>query len=121
MAKDARSQVHGAGRCAGSSPAAMFARIRNELDALGVLGSTLSLEYRGATYRISCDDKAFMVYRINDTGASRHHVPGWPVCLVNSDSMFQECCSDALSQDHYSCDLDIESWIELISRHCRGL
>jgi hypothetical protein len=121
MAKDARIQGVGEERCAEKSPAAIFARIRNELNALGVLGSTLSLEYRGATYRISCDDKAFMVYRINSTSASRHHVPGWPVCLVNSDSMFQECCSDALSQDHYACDLDIESWIELISRYCRGL
>ena len=105
----------------GRSPGHLFASIRKRFLELGILGDRLSLEYRGSTYRISCDDKAFMVYRVNANSASRHHVPGWPVCLVNSYLMFEECGSTELADDHCCCDLDIDSWLDLVSRHCSGL
>lgn len=121
MAKDARPQLSGGKVRTGRSPGHLFAEIRSRFLEWGILGNCLSLEYRGATYRISCDEKAFMVYRVNTGSASRHHVPGWPVCLVSSDLMFEECGSAGFADDHYSCDLDIDSWVALVSRHCRGL
>jgi hypothetical protein len=101
------------------SPHVVFARIREVFQELGILGSNLSLEYEGVRYRVSCDDRAFMVYRVNSHSRARHHVPGWPVCLVNSDTIFEECFSPGLSRDHYDCGVDLEKWLEIIDGHCR--
>jgi hypothetical protein len=96
------------------SPNLVFREIRNAFIEMGILNQDLSLEYEGARYRISCDDRVFMVYRVNENSGLRHHVPGWPVCLVNSETIFEESCSAGLATDHYSCRLNIEKWLELI-------
>ena len=101
------------------SPGALFFRIRNVFSDLGILGKTLSLEVEGICYRVCCDEDAFMVYRVNKRGL-RHHVPGWPICLVSSDMVFEECCTPGLGRDHYACAVDIEKWLEMIDHHCRS-
>lgn len=102
-----------------SSPGTLFLRIRNVFSDLGMLGKTLSLKHGGIWYRVSCDEDAFMVYRVNNSGL-RHHVPGWPICLVSSEIIFEECCTPGLGSDHYACAVDIEKWLEMIDLHCRG-
>jgi hypothetical protein len=102
------------------SPHVVFARIRKVFQELGILGSNLSLEYEGVRYRVSCNDQAFVVYRVNSHSGARHHVPGWPVCLVSPDSIFEECFSPGLSRDHYDCGVDLEKWLKIIDGHCRG-
>jgi len=96
------------------SPDMVFREIRDAFIEMGILNQDLSLEHEGVRYRISCDDKVFMVYRVTEYGGLRHHVPGWPVCLVNSESIFEECCSPGMANDHYSCRLNIEKWLDLI-------
>jgi hypothetical protein len=96
----------------------LFIRIRSVFSDLGILGKTLSLEYEGICYRVSCDEDAFMVYRVNDSGL-KHHMPGWPICLVSSEMTFEECCAPGLGRDHFTCPVDIEKWLELIALHCR--
>jgi len=112
------------GECQGSDPhgsaGVVFSHIRDTFRGLGLLGRNLVVEHQGNRYRVSCDEKAFMVYRVNDNGGPRHHVPGWPVCLVNTDMVFEECCSQSLGRDHYACGLDIEKWLELVGRHGCG-
>jgi len=102
------------------SPHLVFAHVRKVFHELGILGSSLSLEYEGVSYRVSCDDNAFMVYRVNSNSGMRHHVPGWPVCLVNSDTIFEECSSPGLGLDHYACGVDLDKWLEIIAGHCLG-
>jgi hypothetical protein len=102
------------------SPHVVFARIRKVFQELGILGSDLSLEFEGVRYRVCCDDRAFMVYRVNRRSGARHHVPGWPVCLVSPDTIFEECLSPDLGRDHYDCGVDLEKWLKLIDVHCRG-
>jgi hypothetical protein len=99
------------------SPDLVFREIRNAFVEMGILNQDLSLEHEGIRYRISCDDRMFMVYRVNESSALRHHVPGWPVCLVSAETIFEECCSPGLATDHYSCRLNIEKWLELIGSH----
>lgn len=98
----------------------VFSRIRDRFRVMGLLGRNLIVEHDGCRYRVSCDEKAFMVYRVNDKGGLRHHVPGWPVCLVNTDMVFEECCTQSLGSDHYACGLDMEKWLELVGRHGCG-
>ena len=98
----------------------VFSRIRDRFRGMDLLGRNLVVEHEGNRYRVSCDETSFMVYRVNDNGGPRHHVPGWPVCLVNADMIFEECCSQGLGRDHYSCGLDIERWLELAGIRGRG-
>jgi len=100
------------------SPEALLLRIRDAFTELGILGTDLSLKHDGIWYRISCDEKSFMVYRVNANSGSRHHMPGWPVCLVNSLTIFEECYSPGLGRDHYACEMDIDNWLALVNRHC---
>ena len=102
------------------SPDLIFRQIRNAFLELGILNQDLSLEHGGVTYRVSCDDTAFMVYRVNENSGLRHHVPGWPVCLVNSETIFEEYCSPGLASDHFACGLSIENWIEIIGCRVKG-
>jgi hypothetical protein len=106
--------------CSERSPGSVFGEIRKAFVEMGILNQDLLLEFEGTRYRISCDDKMFMVYRVNENSGLRHHVPGWPVCLVNSETIFEECCSPGLATDHYACRLNIEKWLELIGIHAKG-
>ena len=102
------------------SPRMVFARIRKIFQDLGILGSHLSLEYEGIWYSVSCDNTEFMVYRVNTNSRVRHHVTGWPVCLVNSDTIFEECSSPGIGGDHYACGVDLEKWLAIIDDYCRN-
>lgn len=102
------------------APEALFIRIIALFRDLGLLGTALSIEHDGVRYKIVCDENAFMVYRINSNSGSRHHMPGWPVCLVNSITIFEECCSPSLGRDHFACGLDIEAWLEMVDTHYRN-
>jgi hypothetical protein len=94
----------------------LYFRIRCLFQEIGIFGRKLSVEYKGFRYRISCDDKAFLVYRVAGHEGVRHHVTGWPVCLVNSDTIFEECGDPNLSGDHCSCGASLETWLNLIIR-----
>lgn len=100
------------------SAGVLFTRIREEFREKGLLGQSLMLEYEGIRYRITCDESAFIVYRVNENSGPRHHVPGWPVCLVNADTIFEECGSQDLGNDHCACGLDVDKWLDLVVRQC---
>lgn len=112
-----RSDFPGDATFCATSPRELFERIRNLFSALGILGTPLSIECDGASYRLTCDETSFMVYRVNVSSKSRHHVPGWPVCLVNDTTVFEECRSPASVQDHCACELDVDRWLELVRTH----
>lgn len=101
-------------------PQAMFIRIREAFVSLGIFGRDLVIAHDGASYKVSCDEKSFVVYRINRDSGPRHHVPGWPVCMVSSDVIFEECSAPYIGRDHCACGLDLENWLEIIHTHCVG-
>ncbi len=96
------------------SPGELLRHIRDFFDRLGMVGQTLSVEYEGNWYRVCCDENTFMVYRVNSDGGVRHHMPGWPVCLVNSVTIFEEHCLPDLGDDHCASGADICRWLEII-------
>jgi len=99
-------------------PSALFSRIRDIFLELGILDRDLVIPYDGVSYRVSCDEKSFIIYRINADNGPRHHVPGWPVCMVSSDVIFVECSSASIGQDHCACGLGLEKWLEIIHAQC---
>lgn len=101
-------------------PEALLSRIRGVFLELGIMGRDLVICYDGASYRISCDEKSFVVYRVNNDCGPRHHVPGWPVCMVSSDTIFEEHSSPYIGRDHCACGLNLEKWLEIIRNQCSG-
>ena len=103
-----------------ASPVELLRHVREFFDRLGIFGQTVSVEYEGNWYRVSCDESAFMVYRVNSDGGLRHHVPGWPVCLVNSATIFEEHRLPDLGEDHCASGADIRRWLEIIEQQRSG-
>jgi len=99
------------------SPVELFALVHGLFGQLGLLGRKISVMVDSCRYRLCCDDAAFVVYRVN-TEWARHHVPGWPVCLVNRDIIFEECGSETLGNDHCACSVPLERWLTLVSELC---
>gem|GEM_PF-589174 len=104
----------------GDTPHETFNAIKRFFNDRRVFGEILSLEHQGICYRIWCDEECFMVYRANDSGGSFHHVPGWPVCLVTSQSVFEECSAPSMADDHHACELDIIRWLQVVAAHVAG-
>ncbi len=48
------------------SPGMVFSHIRDAFLKRGLLGANLSVEYAGCRYRVSCDEKNFMEYRVSE-------------------------------------------------------
>jgi len=99
------------------SPEQLFRQIRDLFVDMGLLGKAISLEHEGARYRVSCDESAFMVYRVNEMQRLRHHLPGWPVCLVNSHVIFEESGTPDLREDHFACRVDLDRWLQMVREH----
>lgn len=96
-----------------------FTGIRDLFQDLGVLGERLHIEHEGNMYRVSCDEKAFMVYRVNHGAGAKYGVPGWPVCLVTPESAFEEFVSPGIGDDHCACGIDLRNWLDIVHYHCR--
>jgi hypothetical protein len=96
------------------TPSETLEKIRRKLDGLGISHQDLTVDVSGVSYRISLDSDSFVVYRVNHCRGHKHHVPGWPVCLVTRDAIFQECSDEELGADHCSCGVGIEQWLEIV-------
>ncbi len=99
------------------APHEAFSAIKRFFNELRIFGEILSFEHEGISYRVWCDEQCFMVYRTNDGGGSFHHVPGWPVCLVTSHTVYEECRAPSLTDDHHTCPLDILRWLHVVAAH----
>lgn len=103
-----------------AQPADILRQIRHWFTALGIDGQTLALEHLGGTYRVSCSEHSFVVYRTNSGAGGKHHLPGWPVCLVDRNNVFQEPTSKQLGQDHCACGLGLKEWLHMVEQHRVG-
>ncbi len=99
------------------SPDQVFQQIREVFTDIGLLGEIISIEHEGVCYRISCDETAFMVYRVNELPRMKHHLPGWPVCLVNSHIIFEESGAPGFGQDHFACGIELDRWLEMVNEY----
>jgi len=111
----------GPGQGPEASPVELLRQVRELFRRLGIFGQTVSVEYEGNWYRVSCDESTFMVYRVNSDGGLRHHVPGWPVCLVNAATIFEEHRSPDLEGDHCAVGMDLRRWLEIIEHHSSSI
>jgi hypothetical protein len=56
----------------------------------GWLNQTLRIKHRNGRYRISCSEKKFFAYRINDNCHVPPGFPGWPVCIITHEQIIDD-------------------------------
>ncbi len=75
------------------------------------LNKNLRIKYQNKSYKISCDEERFFAYQINEACGSGPGVPGWPVCIIKKDYVYDE--SGIL--DFTSTALNIHDWLNIVA------
>ena len=77
----------------------------------GWLNKNLKIKYQNKRYRISCNEERFFAYQINENCGISPGVPGWPVCIIKKDYIYDE--SGIL--DFTSTVLTIHDWLNIMA------
>jgi hypothetical protein len=78
--------------------------------ANGWLNTTIRIRHQDKRYRISCTEKEFVVYRINDYCFVSPGFPSWPVCLVTDELVI----SDSDMSEFTSSEPNVNDWFRFI-------
>jgi hypothetical protein len=79
------------------NPADVLQKFIGVFVSKGWLNQTLRLKHRNRRYRISCSEKKFFAYRINDNCAVSPGYQGWPVCIITHDQIIDEAKMSAFA------------------------
>lgn len=71
----------------------------------------LRIKYQNKRYWISCSEERFFTYRINENCGLSPGVPGWPVCIIKKDYIYDE--SGIL--DFTPTALNIHDWLNIMA------
>jgi hypothetical protein len=66
-----------------NQPEGLLQQFIEVFSAKGWLDQTLRIEHRNRKYRILCNERAFIAFRINDYQGFSPGAPGWVVCFVD--------------------------------------
>jgi hypothetical protein len=58
------------------------------LNGKGWLNKKLTIKYQSKRYWISCNKGRFLAYQMNENRGLGPGVPGWPVCLIRKDYVY---------------------------------
>ncbi len=69
------------------------------------------MRYKNERYRISCSEEGSFAYQINGNCCLGPGVPGWPVCIIRKDYVYDE----SGIPDITSTKLDMHDWLNIIA------
>jgi hypothetical protein len=90
-----------------------LAAVREFFAQRGLLGRRLTVEREGRTYRLFCDQRSFSVHRINPHRGLPPGNPGWLVCRLDAEGLFEEAGSPELARCRLACGHKLADWLEL--------
>jgi hypothetical protein len=99
------------------TPSLVLAFIQKLFRKWGIFNQKLTLQHEGDEFAFSCDDKAFVVYRLLTRADKPPGTPGWPVCLVTPDGLVDECSPPYHDEDFYACHLGLADWLAIIQQY----
>jgi hypothetical protein len=77
----------------------------------GWLDKKLRIKYQNKRFWISCSEDGFLAYKINENCGLGPGVPGWPVCIIRKDYVYDESGIPDLT----STKLNIHDWLKIIA------
>ncbi len=117
MTQRAGSAGPGIADCLTGSPGERLARVREFFHSRGLFGQSLELSHEDQTYRLICDERALAVFRVNKNQGLPPGNPGWMVCRLDSDSLFEECAAPGLAECKLACPHSLRDWLELVDKN----
>ncbi len=79
----------------------------------GWLNKKFKIKYRNRRYWISCNEDRFFAYQINEYCGLSPGVPGWPVCIIRKDYVYDESGMADLT----STVLNMHDWLNIITNY----
>jgi hypothetical protein len=77
----------------------------------GWLNQTIRIRLHDREYRIFCNEREFLAYRINEHCGVGHGFPGWIVCVVTNDKVI-----DNSMMSHFeSTEPSANEWLHCIA------
>ena len=77
----------------------------------GWLNKKLRIKYQNKRYWISRNAERFFAYQINENCGLGPGVPGWPVCTIRKDYVYDESGIPDLT----STKLNMQDWLNIIA------
>ncbi len=93
------------------SPRDVLLKLIEIFTSKGWLNKNLRIKYQNKSYKISCDEERFFAYQINENIGPGSGVPGWPVCIIKKDYIYDE--SGIL--DFTPVALSIHDWLNIMT------
>ena len=93
-------------------PAEILQEFVNVFANKGWLNKLVRIKHRERNYRISCNESGFIAYRINDNHGVSPGIPGWAVCIIDSDRIVEDSELSAFT----STEPSARDWLVCISQ-----
>ncbi len=74
----------------GMKPADVLREFIGVFSNRGLLNQAIRVKHHEKSYRLLCNEKAFIAYRINDNQGFSPGVPGWAVCIVDREQIVED-------------------------------
>jgi hypothetical protein len=98
-------------------PSLLLEYIQNLFKKWSIYNQKLTLQHEGDTYVFSCHDTAFVVYRLLPAAGKPPGAPGWPVCLVTTEGVIDECSPPYHNEDYFASHLGLADWLAIIQQY----
>jgi hypothetical protein len=95
----------------GLSPSETLRQFVGVCTGKGWLNRSIRIRQKDRQYRVFCSKDTFLAYRINEHYGVSPGVPGWVVCLVNSDQMLD----DSQINHPASGELSAAAWLQCLN------
>jgi hypothetical protein len=117
MAQNFKNDSPTVADCLAGTPGERLDLVREFFRCRGLFGQSLELKCEEQTYRLICDERAMAVFRVNRNQVLPPGNPGWMVCRLDNDSLFEECAEPGLAECRLSCPNSLQDWLELVDKN----
>jgi hypothetical protein len=93
-------------------PAEVLQRFIRVFTARGWLNQKVRIKYGDGRYRVSCSEKVFIAYRLNDNSGLSPGAPGWAVCIIDRNQIVENAEMSLLP----SAEPSARDWLQCLSR-----
>jgi hypothetical protein len=93
------------------SPCELLHKFIEIFNHKGWLDKELKIKCQNNIYKVSCNKERFFAYQINENCGLGSGMPGWPVCIIRQDYVYDESLIPNLT----STSLNKHDWLNIIA------
>lgn len=93
------------------SPLQVLCKLIELFTSLGLINKKVKIKHQDQDYWIFCNEEKFLAYKINENCGISPGLPGWPVCIIREDYVFDESAVPELTFTN----LKMHDWLSIIA------